>query len=324
MNCNGLSSIIVEPGNKVYDSRDNCNAVIVTETNKLIAGCQGSKIPETVTAIDSYAFYYGGLISINIPESVTSIGSYAFFLCSDLKSITIPKNVTSIGAYAFGKCYQLESIQFNAENCSGLSVRWLEDAYYSFYSKVSSFTFGETVKSIPDYVCSSLYELTSITIPNSVTTIGRSAFSSCKGLTSAIIGNSVTNIGGSAFRGCSGLTYLQCDAVTPPSLENYGSEVFDGVDKTACKLKVPDNSLEAYRAADQWKDFLISSGLEEIAINESSIYIENGMIVNRNNEAIEIYNLLGAKVYSGNESQISLQSGIYLVIVGNKVIKTSL
>lgn len=325
MNCNGLSSIIVAPGNKVYDSRDNCNAIIETESNKLIAGCKGTKIPETVTSIDSYAFYNcSGLSSIDIPESVTSIGGYAFFLCSGLKSITIPKNVTSIGAYAFGKCYQLESIQFNAENCTGLSSRWLEDAYYSFYSKVSSFTFGETVKSIPEYICSSLYELTSITIPNSVTTIGRSAFSNCKGLTSAIIGNSVTNIGGSAFSNCSGLTYLQCDAVTPPSLESYGAEVFSGVDKAACTLKVPHKSLEAYKAADQWKDFLIISGLEEIAVDESNICIENGMIVNGNNEMIEVYNLSGTKVYDGNENQISLHSGIYIVRIGNKAIKVSL
>ena len=38
-NCSSLTSIVVESGNTIYDSRDNCNAIIETETNTLIVGC---------------------------------------------------------------------------------------------------------------------------------------------------------------------------------------------------------------------------------------------------------------------------------------------
>lgn len=80
--CNGLTSIKVESGNTIYDSRDNCNAIIETATNKLIAGCKNSTIPNSVTTIGSSAFYEcDGLTSVNIPEKVTSIGSYAFQGC---------------------------------------------------------------------------------------------------------------------------------------------------------------------------------------------------------------------------------------------------
>ncbi len=37
--CSGLTSILVEDGNTVYDSRDNCNAIIETSSNTLVSGC---------------------------------------------------------------------------------------------------------------------------------------------------------------------------------------------------------------------------------------------------------------------------------------------
>jgi hypothetical protein len=74
-----LTSITVAADNQTYDSRNNCNAIIETQTNTLIAGCS-----ETT-----------------IPNSVTSIGSYAFDLCSSLTSVEIPNSVTSIANDAF-------------------------------------------------------------------------------------------------------------------------------------------------------------------------------------------------------------------------------
>ena len=55
--CNGLEKIAVESGNSCYDSRDNCNSIIGTETNTLIVGCKNSVIPNSVTSIGDYAFY---------------------------------------------------------------------------------------------------------------------------------------------------------------------------------------------------------------------------------------------------------------------------
>ena len=113
--CNSLSSITVDNSNTVYDSRNNCNAIIETNTNKLIAGCKNTIIPNTVTSIDDYVFYYcSGLTSINIPSGVTNIGDYAFYYCSGLTSISIPSGVTNIGDYAFNGCSDLTSITVNA------------------------------------------------------------------------------------------------------------------------------------------------------------------------------------------------------------------
>lgn len=85
--CRELNQIVVEEENAVYDSRDNCNAIIHTSTNKLVTGCK----------------------STVIPNSVTEIGYSAFRGCRSLTSVIIPDNVTMIDSYAFDACY-LDSV----------------------------------------------------------------------------------------------------------------------------------------------------------------------------------------------------------------------
>lgn len=85
--CQNLTSITVTSGNSVYDSRNNCNAIIETSTNTLIQGCDSTVIPESVTKIGDYAFYNCNLKSINIPGNVTSIGKSAFESYFSLRDI---------------------------------------------------------------------------------------------------------------------------------------------------------------------------------------------------------------------------------------------
>lgn len=102
---NKLESIIVEEGNSVYDSRNNCNAIIETASNILLLGCYCTIIPEDVKIIGDYAFNgCVGLWRITIPNNVTSIGKGAFSGCSGFTSVTIPQSVVSIGNNAFSGC----------------------------------------------------------------------------------------------------------------------------------------------------------------------------------------------------------------------------
>ena len=108
--CNSLISIIVESGNTVYDSRNNCNAIIETATNELIAGCKTTIIPNSVASIGYNSMCdFKDLTSISIPNSVTSIAFGAFQNCG-LTSVTIPNSVTSIDSYAFSGCSGLTSV----------------------------------------------------------------------------------------------------------------------------------------------------------------------------------------------------------------------
>ena len=187
--CSSLTSITVDDGNTIYDSRNNCNALIETSTNTLICGCSSTIIPNSVTSIESYAFYNcSSLTSITIPNSVTSIGYGAFSVCSSLTSITIPNSVTSIGYSAFSYCSSLTSISIPNSVTS---------IAYSAFSDCSS--------------------LTSITIPNSVTSIELEAFGGCSSLTSITIPKSVDVMGRSVFYRCSSSLTIKCAAKSKPA-----------------------------------------------------------------------------------------------------------
>ena len=106
-----LSEIIVEEGNPKYDSRNNCNAVIETETNTLILGCNKTVIPQDIISIASSAFdYCRNLSEVTIPDGVTNIGMSAFRGCANLTSVTIPDGVKTLWYSVFEGCSGLTSV----------------------------------------------------------------------------------------------------------------------------------------------------------------------------------------------------------------------
>ena len=251
-NCSCLTSVIAEKGNKKFDSRNDCNAIIETESNTLIIGCNSTIIPNTVTSIGGEAFCgCSGLTSITIPNSVTSIGYRAFYGCSALTSIIIPNSVTNIEEYAFCSCSALTSIIISN---SVTSIGHKAFADYSHLTSIIVEKGNKTYDSRND--CNAIIETESNTlivgcnstiIPNSVMNIGNSAFYGCSALTSITIPNSVMNIGNSAFYGCSALTsitipnsvtnireyaFYQCSNLTsvtiPNSVTNIGNDAFYG------------------------------------------------------------------------------------------------
>ena len=248
--CSSLESISVASNNTNYDSRNNCNAIIKTATNTLIAGCKNTTIPNSVTSIGAGAFLgrssltainipnsvtsiqwiafaeCTSLSSIDIPNSVTNIDDWAFLGCSGLTAINIPNSVTTIGDGAFSCCSSLENISVVSDNpnydsrnnCNAI----IETATNTLIAGCMNTAIPNSVTSIGDKAFSGCSSLTSIMIPNSVTTIGNDAFEGCSGLTAVNIPNSVTSIGNRAFSNCSSLTSI----MIPNSVTTIGDEAF--------------------------------------------------------------------------------------------------
>ena len=265
LGCSGLNSIAVENGNLVFDSRNNCNAIIESNSNTLLCGCKNTIIPNSVTSIGSGAFWgCSSLTSVTIPNSVTTIGNSAFRDCSGLTSVTIPNSVatiadgvfencsgltsvtipncvTSIGNWAFNKCSSLTSVSIPN------SVTTIDGAFENC-SSLTTVTIPNSVTSIGKSAFSGCSSLEAMEIPNSVTSIGIRAFYNCSSLMSMTIPNSVTDIGNYAFSGCTNLTDVYCYPTTVPTIT---SDSFDA----GVNLYVPGVAYDDYKSTSSWKSY---------------------------------------------------------------------
>ena len=165
--CPNIVSIKVGKDNSVYDSREDCNAIIYKSIpgfpndsieSILIQGCSKTRIPQSVTSIGEHAFEgCTTLTSIELPMGLTSIGDYAFEGCSNLVQMKIPNSVISIGEWAFSGCTGLKNIvipnsvtyigSWAFNHCSSLdgieipeSVRWLGDNFNDIFNECSELT----------------------------------------------------------------------------------------------------------------------------------------------------------------------------------------
>ena len=257
--------------NGKFASEDGRCLIVDGVLNSFAIGCGATEyaIPDGVTTIGGYAFYYcSSLTSVTIPDSVTTIGESAFAWCRSLTSVTIPDSVTTIGDYAFQGCDSLTSVTIGDSvttigygafyYCSSLTSVTIPDsvttirelAFCQCYS-LTSVTIPDSVTTIGFCVFSGCSSLTSVTIPDSVTAIGDGAFVYCDSLTSVTIPDSVTSIGVNAFSICSSLTSVYCKPTTPP-VGNYGM-FYDNA--SGRKIYVPMESVNKYKSASGWSDY---------------------------------------------------------------------
>ena len=128
--CPNLETITVDAANTTYDSRENCNAIILTAENLLIQASRQTRIPSTVTAI--YAAWMQNHYlpeEFVVPDGIVSIGDDSFYLAG-LRGITLPASVERIGFYAtYG------STTTPIEYVKVLATTPPRADYYSFTSK---------------------------------------------------------------------------------------------------------------------------------------------------------------------------------------------
>ena len=265
--CSSLTSITIPEsvtsirGNAFYD----CSSLTSVHIKDIASWCN---IDFTITpyysVYDSNPLYYANNLYLNgelvteltIPNTVTAIKSYAFYNCSCLTSITIPEGVTSIGEDAFYGCSSLRKvINFSNLNISKGSSSHGYVAYYAekvitadeaidkycFRTSKESTHYlvgyygNDSILNLPedyhgdDYIIGTEAfaddtRIVSVNIPQTVGKIGASAFARCSKLVSVTIPRGVMSIGDNAFENCSSLAAI----VIPQNMLAIGSKSFAG------------------------------------------------------------------------------------------------
>lgn len=266
-------SVVVEYGNPVYDSRDNCNAIIETATNTLIAGFSSSMIPSSVTKIGDYAFsgidgYYGNLYlnTLDIPSTITSIGKGAYAYCNSLPSVSIPNSINSIGDSAFFSCRELQSVTISHdiattgtdvfESCENLKT-------IHYTGSVAKFCEGLVHLGNTGDIYINDDAIVDLEIPEGVEDIAKYTFAYCQTIKSVSLPKTLKRIHACAFSGYACvIDTIFCAALVPPIIQDtiyeYGDEhYYSGFNCNANHtiLYVPTEAKSVYGALEDYSDY---------------------------------------------------------------------
>lgn len=201
--------------------------------------CDGSSVPITTGITRAHSSSVDTMSSATIGDCVTSIQSGCFSGCTSLRTLNsevegvfnIPNGVTYIASTAFYRCSGMTSV--NIPN----SVTVINSAFQ---------------------YCTSL---TSVTVPNSITQIESRFCYACSGLLTVNLPSTITKIYGDSFAYCTSLQSITILATTPPTL--MAVSAFSETNN--CPILVPTESVEAYKAANNWSNY--ASRIQAIPTN---------------------------------------------------------
>ena len=281
-------------GDKAFYDCDNLAGIIIPNTvGSLGASCFESctaLTQATINVNDSLgASCFEGCTALTqaiLGDSITEILGSCFRDCSALPKITIPAAVKRIYNNVFEGCTSLANVTI-ADRDSVLTLGYnksyysseddepmfadcplnavyiggnisystdASDGYSPFYRNTSleSVTITDKETEISENEFYGCTNLKNVTLGDGIEAIGSYAFSGCAALTDFTFGSSLDSIGKEAFSDCTAMTRLVSRTAEPPVC---GPQALDDINKWTCKLYVPDASIDAYKAADQWKEF---------------------------------------------------------------------
>lgn len=242
------------------------------------------KIPSTVTQIWGIAFWKSGLDTINVPDGIQFIGDAAFCACDNLKKINISRDneyYTVDRDFLYDKEKSILYCCPVGLNLSSVtvdsSVRTIAEGAFACSPFLNEVILPDSLKEMGMNTFLNCTSLAAIDLPAGMTSIGNSSFSKCTalktfkfpaalsqikpktlyecyGITSITLPDSLTAMGAYSICYCDNLKEVYAPAKTPAVLDP-DLEPFFELNMAAITLYVPEESVEAYKAAPVWKDF---------------------------------------------------------------------
>ena len=264
--CQNVEYVFVDERNTVYDSRNDCNAIIETATNTLIFGFKSSQIPESVVTIGNIAFWGCQFQTVpTFPSSLRSIGEDAFYDCQGLIRLVLPEGLESIYSYAFRSC-DIEELtlpstlttigqgcfEFNSLHSLKIpiSLTSIGMGAFSNNTELSEIIVeeGNPVFSSPNN-CNAIYETSrgriqqgcnTTVFPEGTRILGWASFEGMKHITTMIIPEGVVDLGDYTFYYCDGIRELSIPSTV--GRDGFGEVTFEdctGLEIIRCYIKQP-------------------------------------------------------------------------------------
>lgn len=253
-----IETINIPLNNPYLDTTRHANAFIDPSTHKLIVGGSKTIIPGDVSVIGKYALQGRSETIITIPKNIkeiketsftnianTSIHIYgtckrilnhAFMQCSQLTDLILDEGIEFIGNEAFLSCNNLTGTLVLPG-----SLNTIEPATFK-YTGLQHIKVSEGTTKICYGAFNAMTSLISVDLPSTIQHIG------------AYSAYSYTSEAGWTFYGDNNLISITCRAITPPTLYSSNGNLtsnFSGINEN-CKIYVPANSVNAYKAASGW------------------------------------------------------------------------
>lgn len=286
-----LGSNVVSMGHGVFSSCQSLtDATISTDAlgQGAFSNCKSlTKVTFTVaTSLPAYAFSdCTALTQVNGSDKFTEIDTRAFSGCTALQSMTFGKGLVSIGDRAFAGA---GLVRIDLSPCSSLTTvgdwafaqmpalesldlgdpQTVGTGFVFECPKLKNLVFSDRATEIPDYAYTKNTSMDTTYMFNpDVTHIGRQSLSGLSQVTTLTLPPALESLGDQAMENMTSLGTLTLSATAVPST---GSDVWAGINQKAVALLVPTELTDAYRGADQWKEFTIFgiSGIDD-AVSDS-------------------------------------------------------
>ena len=293
-------------------------------------GLTAIDLPASLETIGEYAFARcTALTTVSLPASVREMGRGAFMRCTALKSLSVSSagQLQALGDFALLDCPALTSINLGkavksigsrALAGTGLNtldlnastalerigdwamtltpvttvslpgnVNQLGEGVFLYDKDLTSATLGQKLADVGDYAFAGTSLQGNLTFTG-LKSLGDYALYNIQALTSVELPATTEHLGTRSMAGMTGLTELSSKAQTPPAL---GEQVWDGVIQSTIPLSVPNGSIDRYKGADQWMEFLFANQwIKGDVNNDGSVNISDINVI--------VSIILGAKVDS--------------------------
>lgn len=265
--CTSLTTVTIDKkikhlGAKAFAHCSNLTTVVIKPNEKLEIGDEAfancTKLANvslsfTITKIGDGAFSGCSALkklNMNTGSWLEDIGNQAFYN-SGLEEINLDKTprLNHLGAWALART-KLSKMNVPAH------VKKLDEGVLFYNTKLTSIELPKTLTYLPNYMlagCDKIKGTTFMTLK--MGNIGDYALYNQSQHASINVPMGVYYIGSHAMAGMTGLTEINSEPIEAPAL---GDNVWEGVDQSAVTLNVNKESVNLYKAAPQWMDFLVT------------------------------------------------------------------